>query len=267
MLPEPVGALVRYLVAVPAALLPRRLWPQWDGWLPMGRAAVLSSLLTFFAAFAVGVPSFLRYAERSGSDVSEAMLTTASAVNRGKAPLLAMPGSHAVSMLALPAFILFTPLGWLTLYLFLTGLYRSIACATDDPHGDPLLGLTHHGVTTALARRRQRIAAELRAAQEGADAPDVLLTGREGGAPEAAYVVVAARVKEGWERGTFVMTADTWYRLGEPFDRRYPDGLRRVYPLIVPGAAEAIRRQVQYTLPELSEGYGTRGAARILPRS
>jgi hypothetical protein len=255
MLPEPLGDVVRYFIAVPAALLPRRLWSRWDGWLPMERAAAVSSLLTFFGAFALGIPSFLRYAGLAGSGVADAMLTTATAINTGKAPSDAMAGSYAVSMFALPAFLFFTPLGLLTLYLFVTGLYRSIACAAGDPHGDPLVGLAHSGVSTALLRRRERAAAELRAAQEGADAPDVLLTGREGGAPEAAYVVVAARVKDGWERGTYVMTSDAYYRLGDSFDRRYPDGLRRVYPLIVPGAAEVIRRQVAYEMPLLSEVY------------
>ncbi len=267
MLPEPVDVVARHLMAVPVALLPRRLWPRWDGWLPMGRAAVLCSLLTFFAGFAVGIPAFLRYATRAGSDVSEAMLTTATAVNTGKAPSAAMPGSYAVSMFALPAFVLFTPLGWLSTYLFFTGLYRSLACATGEPEGDPLIGLAHHGLTTALHRRRQCNAAEVRAAQEGEDAPDVLLTGREGGAPEATYVVVSVRVKEGWDVGTFVMTEDAWYRLGDPFDRRFSDGLRRVYPLIVPGQAEAIRRQVPYVLPPLSESYPRRVSRALTPAS
>lgn len=243
---------------MPAALLPRRLWARWDGWLPMGRAAVLCSLLTFMAAFAVGIPSFLRYATSAGSAVTDAMLVTAGAVNSGRAPGAAMAGSYAVSMFALPAFLLFTPLGWVSGYLFLTGLYRSVACATGEPQGDPLIGLADHGLRTFLRSHRQHQAAEVRAAQEGAEVPDVLLTGREGGAPEAAYVVVASRVKAGWERGTFVITPDAWYRLGDSFDRRYPDGMRRVYPLIVPARTEAIRRQVSYELPPLSDAYPAR---------
>jgi hypothetical protein len=255
---EELGDVARSLLAVPAALLPRRLWPRWDGWLPMDRGAVVSSLLTFFAAFGLGIPAFLRYAGLAASGVASTMLTTATAINTGRAPADAMGGSYAVSMFALPAFLFFTPLGLFTLYLFVTGLYRSIACAVGDARGDPLLGLAHFGVSTLVLRRRQRVAAEVRAAQEGADAPDVLLTGREGGAPEAAFVVVAARVKDGWELGTFVMTEDAWYRLGDSFDRRFPDGLRRVYPLIVAGQAEAIRRRVEYTLPVLSETYPVR---------
>ncbi len=88
-------------------------------------------------------------------------------------------------------------------------------------------------------------------------------TATAGGAPEAAFVVVASRVKPGWDEGAFVMAAQAWFRLGRPFDQRYPDGLRRVYPLIVPGAAEVIRRQVAYELPALSERYPTRTRAGI----
>jgi hypothetical protein len=121
--------------------------------------------------------------------------------------------------------------------------------------GDPVIGL----VDGVLVRRRDRLraaeAAAVRAAQEGTEVPDVRLGGTEGGAPEAVWVVVSSRVKPGWEEGTFVMTPDAWFRLGRPFDRRYPDGMRRVYPLIVPGAAEVIRRQVAYELPELSACY------------
>lgn len=255
MLREALDVVGRWVLAVAAAMLPRRLWPRWNGWLPMEPAALLSSLATFLAAFAVGIPSFLHYAARAASAVADSMLGTAVAINTHRAPGEAMPGSYAVSMFTLPAFLLFTPLGWLTLYLFFTGLVRAISCAAGEGHGDPLIGLVHHVATTNLRRHREQTAAAVRAAQEGLAVPDVLLTGREGGAPEAAYVVVASRVKEGWERGTFVITNDAWYRLGDPFDRRFADGLRRVYPLIVPGQAEAIRRQVRYELPPLSAAY------------
>jgi len=43
------------------------------------------------------------------------------------------------------------------------------------------------------------------------------------------------------------------YRIGEPLDRRFPDGLRVVYPLLSVPAAEATRRRVSYALPPLSE--------------
>ena len=264
MLREALDAFGRYVLAVAAAMLPRRLWPRWSGWLPMEPAALLASLATFLAAFAVGIPSFLGYAARAGGAVADSMLGTAAAINTGRAPAQAMPGSYAVSMFTLPAFLLFTPLGWLTLYLFFTGMVRAISCAAGEGQGDPLIGLVHHVATTNLRRHREHEAAAVRAAQEGAEVPDVLLTGRDGGAPEAAYVVVASRVKEGWDRGTFVITNDAWYRLGDPFDRRFADGLRRVYPLIVPGQAEAIRRQVRYELPPLSAAYPG-GPAQVSP--
>jgi hypothetical protein len=255
-LPEPVDQVARFAAAVGcAALAPRRLWARWNGPLPMGAASTVAALSTFLAAFAVGIPGFLRYAAQAGSAVSDAMLLTGHAVNTGHAPLAAMPGSHAVSLFSLFAFVFLTPLGWLSLYLCLTGLYRAVGAAVGEPLGDPLAGL----VDGLLLRRRERRAAEeaaaSRAAQEGAEVPDVLLDGRAGGAPEAAFVVVASRVKPGWDEGAFVMAPEAWFRLGRPFDQRYPDGLRRVYPLIVPGAAEVIRRRVSYELPALSDRY------------
>jgi hypothetical protein len=84
---------------------------------------------------------------------------------------------------------------------------------------------------------------------------DVLLTGRDGGAPEADFVLVCSRRKEGWELGVFVVTPEKWYRIGRPFDRRYPGGLRVLYPLSEVGGAEIIRRSVAYDLPRLSEAY------------
>jgi hypothetical protein len=255
-LPEPVDLVARFALAVGCAVvLPRRLWSRWEGPLPMPAAAAVAALLTFLAAFAVGIPGFLGYAAHAGGAVADAMLLTGHAVNTGRAPMAAMPGSHAVSLLTVFAFVFFTPKGWLSLYLGFTGLYRGAAATVGDPQGDPLLGLADAVLLRHRQRRQARRAAEVRAAQEGREVPDVVLDGRSAGAPEAAFVVVASRVKPGWEHGTFVMTTDAWYRLGTPFDHRYPDGLRRVYPLIVPGATEAIRRQVHYDLPPVSESY------------
>lgn len=234
-------------------MLPRRMWNAWDGPLPVARMAGVSALLTFLSSFAVGIPGLLRYAGLAAGDVADNIILTSHAVNTGRAPLMALPGAFAVSLFSLPAFLFFTPVGWLSTYLFVTGLYRSIASATGEPQGDPLLDLLEARWTAARRRRRERMAAAERRALEGPEVPDVLLSGPDGGVPEAEYVVIASRLKPGWEQGTFVMTPDAWYRLGPPFDRHYVHGLRRVYPLIRPGEAEVIRRQVRYQLPPFSE--------------
>jgi hypothetical protein len=66
------------------------------------------------------------------------------------------------------------------------------------------------------------------------------------------YVVVAARRKPGWTKGTWVVTNDGWFTLGEPFDRPMPNGLRTVYPLTLQTSTlEVLRKGVSYELPPL----------------
>ncbi|HLA76852.1 MAG TPA: hypothetical protein VJU18_04640, partial [Vicinamibacteria bacterium] len=60
-----------------ANLLPRRLFPEWDGRLPMASTAIPSALLTVFLGFGLGVPGFLAYATRTASAGNEAMLEAA----------------------------------------------------------------------------------------------------------------------------------------------------------------------------------------------
>jgi hypothetical protein len=65
------------------------------------------------------------------------------------------------------------------------------------------------------------------------------------------FVVVSVRRKPGWTKGTWVITPDGWYVLGEPFDRPMPNGLRTVYPLTLQNTLEAVRKSVQYELPPM----------------
>ena len=65
-------------------------------------------------------------------------------------------------------------------------------------------------------------------------------------------MVVAARRKPGWVTGTWVITNDGWFTLGEPFDRPTPNGLRTVYPLTLQTSTlEVLRKGVSYELPPL----------------
>jgi hypothetical protein len=67
-------------------------------------------------------------------------------------------------------------------------------------------------------------------------------------------VILASRRKPGWHTGVIVRTGDGWYRVGNAFDQHRPEGLRRVYPLVQAGAAEVLRRSVEYDLPPLANG-------------
>ncbi|HET9317928.1 MAG TPA: hypothetical protein VFQ51_20205, partial [Vicinamibacteria bacterium] len=133
-----------------------------------------------------------------------------------------------------------------------TGLFRCLAFAAGEPRGDPLIAGLDASVRRARERRGARRDAATREAQEGPEVPDVLLSGRDGGAPEAVYALVASRRKPGWSEGTFVLDGETRYRIGPPFDRRYPGGLRTVYPLVAAAQAEVMRRIVRHSLPPLS---------------
>jgi hypothetical protein len=246
---ETLLAPARIALALLANLLPRRFRLEWDGRLPVTATAGWSALATVLLAFAIGVPGFLRYAARAGSAVTDTMLSTANAVNRGEASLRKMPESYLLSMLTLPAYLFFTPRGLVTLYVGGTGLFRCLAFATGEPRGDPLVGGVDAGLRALWARRRARRLSAEREAQEGPEVPDVLLSGRDGGAPEAVYALVASRRKPGWSEGAFVLDGEARYRIGCPFDRRYAGGLRTVYPLVEVAQAEVMRRIVRYALP------------------
>ena len=65
-----------------------------------------------------------------------------------------------------------------------------------------------------------------------ADEPDRRYDGEWAGLTGVDFVIVAARRKPGWTKGTWVTTEnDGWFVLGEPFDRPMPNGLRTIYPL------------------------------------
>lgn len=247
---EALSALARFPVALLANLLPRRFRLEWDGRLPITVTAGWSALLTLLLAFAIGVPGFLRYATRAGSAVTDTMLSTAEAVNQGQASLRKMPEAYLLSIFSLPAYLLFTPRGLVTLYLGGTGLFRCLAFAAGEPRGDPLIGGIDAGLRALRTRRKASREAADREAQEGPEVPDVLLSGRDGGAPEAVLALVASRRKPGWSEGAFVLDRDARYRIGRPFDRRYAGRLRIVYPLVEVAQAEVMRRMVRYALPE-----------------
>jgi hypothetical protein len=215
--------------------------------------ALPAALLTFFAAFAVGIPGFLSYAQSMGSGVGDLVLESSHAVNEGRLPSDAPAIAWYSMMLALPAFAFFTPVGILATYLFGSGVFRVAAWAAGEPRGDPVLGLADRVVRRHLGERRDSVARKSRENLEGPERPDLLVRGSDLGAPEAVYAVVASRLKPGWDPGVFVLTETGRFRIGPRQDRRYRDGLRAVYPLLEVPAAEATRRWVTFALPPLRQ--------------
>lgn len=247
-----LDSCVRHVVAIGANILPRRLWPEWEGRLPIARMAMASALATFFLGFAVGIPGFLRYAAGTSSAITNAMIQAGYAEIARKATPGASAGAYGLSIFSLAAFAFFTPTGLLATYLVGTGLYRLLAVAAHEPRSDPLLSLLDAGARRILWKvTLERVVAE-RERQEGEAVPDVLLKGKDLGVPAADFLVVSSRWKSGWEPGVVVVTADKRYRIGTAFDRRFAGGLRRIYPLAELPAVEVMRRSIAYELPRLS---------------
>jgi len=231
------------------AVLPVRYWSRWD--VPAAPLAALSAVCTVAAGFLLGFGGYMRYAAR----VAETL-----------APVATEPAGTGfsvgmgVSALSLPTFAFLTPLGLLSTYLFFSGIARVATVVAGTAGGDPLLALADgwwHG--HRRDRERERAAAE-RASLEGPEVPDVLVPGADQGFPDAEWVVIASRVKPGWQPGVIVVTTDRWWRIGAACDRTLPGGLRALYPLHAVGAAEILRRSVYYDHPQLSALHATASA-------
>jgi hypothetical protein len=239
--------------ALPLALLPKRYWDSFD--LPVANAATASAFIVLFLGFGLGIRGYFDYLERlRTTSKGVSIIEIAELQNQGKLPETANVSAVPTALAATApiAFAFFTPLGALATYLVLASFFRIGASYAEDAHGDPILtGLD------ALARRWrgthvQRSERAAREKLEGAEEPDRLYDGNWAGLPDVTYVVVAARRKAGWTKGTWVITNDGWYTLGEPFDRPMPHGMRTVYPLTLQtSTSDVLRKGVSYELPPL----------------
>ncbi len=242
-------------MGVLANTLPRRIHREWDGTLPISATVIPSALVQFFVGFGVGIPGFLAYAQRAASVANDMMMAAADRELAGQLPAgsVTTAGPVSMSFFSIFAFAFFTPLGLLATYLVVSGLARFLSAVAEEPHGDPVLTLADHGWRRLRARVRRDRAVAARERLEGPAVPDVCVRGPDAGEPEALFVIIASRQKPGWDKGVFVVTSETWYRIEESYDRTFPGGLRRVYPLSEVAKAEVLRRSVYYELPRVSE--------------
>lgn len=214
------------LAAIPAALLPTRWWGRYPT-LQIERFALASALLTVLLGFGVAIVGYFQFLQSGGA--------------RG-APLYAPF-----------VFGLTTPVGILATYLIVSGIFRTATAFVGDWYGDPLLTAIVTATISTRTRRREDAARADRLRREGVEVPDRRYSGEWAGLPQAEYVIVAARRKEGWDAGVVVITADTPYTLAAPFDKPTREGLRTVYPLMPYEAGSVIRRSVRYDLPPLRD--------------
>ena len=250
------------LLAIPCALLPKRYWQSFD--LPMANMAPLSSWVTMIGGFVIGVPGYFAYLERLRGTKGVSILDISTAQVEGRLPETAQVSAiPSVLYMTAPLQFLFTPIGFLAGYMVLTGLFRVIASFVDEAQGDPVLT----GIDT-LGRRmfttqQARSARVERQKLEKIDEPDRRYGGEWAGLTGVDFVIVAARRKAGWTKGTWVITPDGWYVLGEPFDRPMPNGLRTVYPLTAQTTLEVVRKSVQYEFPPLRKGSVTERSQKV----
>lgn len=235
----PVRALIAYPLAVLAGFLPKRYWDDID--LPIENVALFSALVNFFAGAAFGI---VGYFEFMNYVLSQRLWT-------------APPMMIQVYI----SYVFFTPRGLFSLYLVATGFIRYGSWFVGDMMGDPILTLLDSTWRRLLRKQHDDRARKDRLALEKDDEPDRRYGGEWAGLKDIDFVIVSARRKPGWTKGTYVMTSDGWYVLGEPFDRPMANGLRTVYPLAELRTLEVLRRGVTYELPPL------RGSAKVPERT
>jgi hypothetical protein len=248
-----LGALLTRIAAVPAAMLPARLWPTLDAHLPVSESALPAALLTVLAGAAIGIPGFFEYASEQASMSTDAMLEAARVQAARPAGEDSVTTSMPVAMTALSVFgfLLLTFKGWSTMYLMGTGVFRLLGVTADDPQGDPILSLIDSALFQSFRTAHAQTARWQREAREGPHIPDRLLTGAQIGLPDADLVIVAARRKTGWDPGTILLTDTSAYRVGEIIDCTIEGRLRTLYPLTEHNDLEVFRRAVRYDMPPL----------------
>lgn len=234
------------LIGVLRCFLPRRYWQE------MRRGAILSILLTLALGLWVGMQGLFDSGTKAGNDAAALALKVGapgSAVG-GMDQTAQVAAALQSPILAVLAFFFFTPRGWLADYLFISGIFRGITLAVDNPWGDPILTGLDHLIRGKRETDRARAEAQARERAEGPEVPDQILECRKFAGKEADYVVVASRRKDGWTKATTVMANDVRLRIGDPLEKTLEGRLRTCYPLKVIRDIQVDRRMVRYYWPK-----------------
>jgi hypothetical protein len=203
-----------------AAILPARWWPALDVHVPTTSSVALSVIATITAAVVIGIPPYMRLAERG---------------------------------VTLLAFLMGTPAGWATAYLGTTGLIRALGYAGDDPFGDPVLTAIDALLLRGRQKQHVRSARTLRENLEGPEVPDRVVPGEKLGMPDVDFVIVS-RAKSDWDEGTVLIGEGKNYRVGIIEKRTIAGRLRTLYPVTEHRDAEVFRRAVRYDINNASRG-------------
>ena len=225
-------------------MLPRRYWASFEPALPVSNAVSSAAIITLLAGPAIGIPGFFAHLQEVASQNNAAYMEAAVRAEGEKMPL-----PSALSGLAIFTFVLLTPAGWVSSYLTVSGLVRVVGSQVDDPHGDLLLTLADAGIRRARKGAARRAEIDNRHLLEGPRVQDRIAHGAEFDLPQADLVVVASRLKDGWEPGAVVLSDRGAFRILEVKDRTIGGRLRRLYALARHEDLEVFRRTVSYEFP------------------
>src|SRR5258706_16247835 len=165
--------MLAWMAALFVGAAPRRVWPVLERYFPITRTVALAGGLTLLAGLFAGVGGFFDFATRTAGANNSWMLRTLASGGPDNAALV----PYGMSVVTLFIFLFFTPIGWLSLYLMVSGFLRAVSAWLDDPRGDPLLSIIDGAAVRFAEGRRQRSARETRERREGAAPPDVLVAG------------------------------------------------------------------------------------------
>ena len=247
-------SLIDGVIALPLTLLPRRYWQSVD--LPVASMAPLSGFVMLITGFVIGFTGYFAYLDKLRGVSGLSILEISELQVAGKLPeTAAVSGAPSGIYMTAPfAFALFSPLGLFATYLVVSSIFRIASSYIDEAHGDPVLTAADAIARRAFGSHQHRTARLSRERLEGAVEPDRRYDGAWAGLSGVDFVIVSARRKPDWTKGTCVITDDGWFTLGEPFDRPTANGLRTIYPLILQKTPDVVRRSVAYTLPPVRQG-------------
>ena len=249
-----------WIAGVAAATLPKHWWPKLDPYVPATDSASIAGILTILVAGAIGVPGFIDHTVRQVSLNNQAVLAAATkAASRPEAEETLSQRDWGrmfvgVSSLSLFTFIFLTPAGWASTYLGISGTWRAIAAAVDDPFGDPILTAVDSVLLRGVRRARADAARRKRETFEGPVVPDRVVRGSHIGINGADLVIISARRKLSWNTGTVVDTGERWYRVTSIEERTIGNRLRTLYVLTRHRDHEVFRRGVRYDMPGYLDG-------------
>jgi len=220
-------------------------------WKPMHHGAFLSFFLTAALGVRIGYEGFFKHASMTADRAAKMALAFAQpdvelqGIEQGTAVRTALQSN----VLAPFEFFLFTPLGWISVYLFVTGTLRGVAYATDHPRGDPILTFIDHAIHHTVDRGASTLSSIDLSFVSALISSDTVEACRKFAGEEADFVVVSAQAKPDWIAGATVIADSVPLRVGCPREVVVDGVTRTCYPLTLMRTGQVDRKIIHYRWP------------------